>query len=267
MLSPVQRNTLQIPPARVASFGSAVPTWQVNFGGQNLDLRQYKFINHIDHPKYDVVYYDPRNVQVTQGQLGTQLRLKLEPIAHKVIPPDAILPEKVRYSSGRVEYPLNHFKKGQIDITASMPLTPGVFPVLALFREDNTWPPMVVVGTFHGQRSLQSQTYQTAYPNFPLNPNTDEPLYHSGQAHHLQNPTAPHTYSIRLTDHELIWLLDGREVRREAKPAEFNANWKIWVFLRAGDNAIIPGIGDPGYDTTAEMVVHNIQVTPAPTQL
>lgn len=207
-----------------------------------LDLKKARSIDHIDNPKKDIVYYSPNNVSLEDGKLILEMRNSTRKDS------------RAQYSSGRVEFSLDNFSKGRIDIRASLPVGTGLFPVLGLFPADDHYPPMAVIASSLGAKSQREQKYRTAYDT--SNGRMNEAFIP------IVGDDLTHTYSLEITDQLLIWYLDDQEVRREAKPVEFETNWKVWAILRAGN--AIPGIGDPepGALDGTQMIIEEIRVTP-----
>jgi len=214
---------------------------------------QGKFISHLDNSK-DLQLF--KEEQVTQTP--DKLTLTLQSVPERTVlvyknnnqagiedgrevvgtdfDPGNVEERTIRYHSGRVEFDINNFQEGKIDIYAKLPAAPGLHPTLWLFPADGNWPPEIDIAESLGNTKMINTNFITG--------TWDAANYDLGREFPLDY-SIPHKFSIEITPTELVWFIDDKEVRREEKPSPQyqGVRWKLWASLAAGE--IFPGMGTP----------------------
>jgi beta-glucanase (GH16 family) len=98
---------------------------------------------------------------------------------------------------------------GYFEMRAKLPSGKGVWPAFWLLPADLGWPPEIDVMESIGDAS---EVYMTAHSKALELPSTKTDL----------DPDAFHTFAVSWDPKQLIWFIDGREVKRQPTPADMN---------------------------------------------
>ncbi|MCR5880880.1 glycoside hydrolase family 16 protein [Phenylobacterium sp. J367] len=115
-----------------------------------------------------------------------------------------------RYVSGMItSQPSFRQTYGYFEMRAKLPRGKGVWPAFWLLPADLSWPPEIDVMESVGD---PSKVYVTLHSNHVKAEGTEVRV----------SPDDFHTFSVSWTHDEVIWFVDGREVKRMATPADMH---------------------------------------------
>ena len=118
--------------------------------------------------------------------------------------------DRFQYTSGLITtQPSFSQTYGYFEIRAKLPRGKGVWPAFWLLPSDLGWPPEIDVLESIGD---PSKVYVTAHSKLAKDGGTEVAV----------SPEGFHTYSVSWDRQELVWFVDGREVKRIPTPADLN---------------------------------------------
>ena len=116
---------------------------------------------------------------------------------------------------------------------ARLPRGKGVWPAFWLLPADLAWPPEIDVMESVGD---PSKVYMTAHSKLAKDGGTEARV----------TPDAFHTYAVSWDARELVWFIDGREVKRLPTPPDLNKPmYLIANVALGGDWAGLPDATTP----------------------
>jgi beta-glucanase (GH16 family) len=115
-----------------------------------------------------------------------------------------------RYTSGVITtQPSFSQTYGYFEMRAKLPAGKGVWPAFWLVPEDLSWPPEIDIMESVGDPSKYYVTYHSAAAK---DSGTEVPI----------SPDAFHTFAVSWDRQNVIWFVDGREVKRLPTPADMH---------------------------------------------
>ena len=139
-----------------------------------------------------------------------------------------------KYTSGLITTSQSFSQEyGYFDIRAQAPSGQGLWPCIWLLPTDQTWPPEIDILESIGDATEAHETAHTNDGGFNSA---------SGSVSHLF-PTDDgfHNYGLSWTATEVVWYLDGQEVKRVATPSDYHKPMYLLINLVVGGN----WAGDP----------------------
>ncbi|WP_334164268.1 glycoside hydrolase family 16 protein [Phenylobacterium sp.] len=134
----------------------------------------------------------------------------LEIRADKVPPPLADRLGGFRYTSGLITtQPSFSQTYGYFEMRAKLPRGKGVWPAFWLLPTDLSWPPEIDIMESVGD---PSKVYMTLHSNAVKAEGTEVAV----------SPDDFHTYAVSWTRENVVWFVDGREVKRMPTPADMH---------------------------------------------
>lgn len=125
---------------------------------------------------------------------------------------------------------------GYFEMKADIPETKGVWPAFWLLPADGSWPPEIDVMESIGDSTTTFQSTNTK--------ETGTKVGESWQSHVYDGNVGEHTYGLLWTPTELVWYVDGEEVRRSATPADMHK--PMYLLANVAVGGYWPGNPDPG---------------------
>ena len=198
------------------------------------------------------LYVDP-NMRI--GVSGSQAAQALDPFAVH----DGVLdivarptpPGLVRalngygYTSGLITtQPSFSQTYGYFEIRAKLPRGKGVWPAFWLLPADLSWPPEIDVMESIGD---PTEFYTTAHSNLDKTPATKTAI----------SPDIFHTFAVIWDARNLVWYVDGREVKRQATPADMHKPMYMLANVAIGGDW--PGAPDASTRFPARMSIDYIR--------
>ncbi|WP_395671347.1 glycoside hydrolase family 16 protein [Phenylobacterium sp.] len=114
------------------------------------------------------------------------------------------------YTSGLITTQPSHSQTyGYFEMRAKLPRGKGVWPAFWLLPLDLSWPPEIDVMESVGD---PGKVYVTLHSNAVKAEGTEIPV----------SPGDFHTYAVAWTRENVVWFVDGREVKRMATPADMH---------------------------------------------
>jgi beta-glucanase (GH16 family) len=115
-----------------------------------------------------------------------------------------------RYISGLISsQPTFSQTYGYFEMRAKLPRGKGVWPAFWMLPADLDWPPEIDIMESVGDPSA---VYVTAHSKVDKTPGQKVTV----------SPDAFHTYAVSWDPRQLIWFVDGKEVKRQPTPADMN---------------------------------------------
>ncbi|THD78839.1 MAG: glycoside hydrolase family 16 protein [Phenylobacterium sp.] len=122
---------------------------------------------------------------------------------------------------------------GYFEMRAKLPAGKGVWPAFWLVRQDLSWPPEVDIMESIGD---PSEYYATLHSNDAKDGGTKVPIDRDGF----------HVFAVSWDAQQLVWFVDGREVKRLPTPPDMHKPMYIIANLAlGGDWAGYPDAGTP----------------------
>jgi beta-glucanase (GH16 family) len=158
------------------------------------------------------------------------LEIRAEPAPPKIAP----LLEGRPYISGLISsQPGFSQTYGYFEMRAKLPRGKGVWPAFWLLPADFDWPPEIDVMESVGD---PSKVYATAHSKTVKAVGTEIPV----------TPDAFHTYAVSWDRNQLVWFVDGREVKRQPTPPDMHKPMYLLANIAlGGDWAGAPDASTP----------------------
>lgn len=137
---------------------------------------------------------------------------------------------------------------GYFEIRADLPDGKGLWPAFWLLPANGKWPPELDVFESLGD---DSKSYHTLHTKETGSHTSDGSI-----AHVYDNVDGFHTYGLLWTETELIWYVDGAEVKRSETPSDMHQPMYMIANLAVGGSW--PGDPEPG-NLHAEMKIDYIR--------
>ena len=166
------------------------------------------------------LYVDPDMRGRRRGHADDDRPLGLNPfatrggmleIAAQPLPP--ALAERLdgyRYASGLItSQPSFKQTYGYFEMRARLPRGKGVWPAFWLLPADLSWPPEIDVMESIGD---PSEAYMTVHSSVAKEPGSKVAI----------SPNDFHTFAVSWDKDQVIWFVDGREVKRQPTPADLH---------------------------------------------
>jgi hypothetical protein len=133
---------------------------------------------------------------------------------------------------------------GYFEMRAKLPRGKGVWPAFWLLPSDLSWPPEIDVMESIGDPAV---AYATAHSNVDKTPTTK----------HEISPDVFHTFAVGWDARNLIWYVDGREVKRQPTPSDMHKPMYLLANLAIGGDW--PGAPDASTPFPAHMSIDYIR--------
>lgn len=158
----------------------------------------------------------------------------LEISAENTPPQDIAALRGYRYVSGVITtQPSFSQTYGYFEMRAKLPAGKGVWPAFWLVRQDLSWPPEVDIMESIGD---PSEYYATLHSKDLKDPGTKVPI----------SPGEFHTFAVSWDPKDLVWYVDGREVKRMPTPPDMHKPmFMIANLALGGDWAGYPDASTP----------------------
>lgn len=187
----------------VGSKGVWRTTYKDGRGADEVDLRTLK------NNKEAQLYVDPGFQRLGLNPFRVSngvLEIRAEPA-----PPNARPAlHGYRYTSGVITtQPSFAQTYGYFEMRAKLPRGKGVWPAFWLLPADLSWPPEVDIMESVGD---PSKYYVTYHSSVAKDGGTEVPI----------SPDAFHTFAVSWDSKDVIWFVDGREVKRLPTPADMH---------------------------------------------
>jgi hypothetical protein len=150
-----------------------------------------------------------------------------------------------RYTSGLITtQPSFAQAYGYFEMRAKLPRGKGVWPAFWMLPADFSWPPELDVMESIGDPGLYWTTAHSKVDDRP------------GDKHEIA-PDAFHVFAVSWDPKEIIWYLDGREMRRQPTPPDMNKPMYLLANLAIGGSW--PGDPDASTRWPARMSIDYIR--------
>lgn len=139
---------------------------------------------------------------------------------------------------------------GYFEVRAQVPSGQGLWPCIWLLPTSRAWPPEIDILESIGDASV---AYQTSHSN-------DGGFNTSNGTETLVFPTNDgfHTYGLSWKADQLVWYIDGQEVKRMATPSDMHQ--PMYMLINLGVGGSWPGDPDPATDVHAQMNVDFVHI-------
>jgi beta-glucanase (GH16 family) len=133
---------------------------------------------------------------------------------------------------------------GYFEMRARLPRGKGVWPAFWLLPADLSWPPEIDVMESIGD---PGQVYATAHSDADHTPSTKTDI----------NPGGFHTFAVSWDARNLVWYVDGREVKRQPTPADMHKPMYMLANVAVGGDW--PGAPDASTPFPARMSIDYVR--------
>jgi hypothetical protein len=133
---------------------------------------------------------------------------------------------------------------GYFEMRAELPRGKGVWPAFWLLPADLSWPPEIDVMESIGDPSV---VYMTAHSTVTKQPSDNARI----------SPDAFHVFAVSWDPQEIVWYVDGREVKRQPTPSDMHKPMYMLANVAVGGNW--PGAPDASTRWPARMSIDYIR--------
>jgi beta-glucanase (GH16 family) len=217
--------------------------WRTEYGYQGPDgFGSYTLASNGELQIYTSPYFRNRRGDFAENPFEQTADGMLAIVARPSKNPDIF---GYRYTSGLItSRPSFAQTYGYFEIRAKLPRGKGLWPAFWLLPSDGAWPPEIDVLESIGDPGV---AYVTAHSTTRKYEGVEVRL----------EPDAFHTFAVAWDAKELVWFVDGREVRRAPTPDDMHKPMFLLANLAVGGNW--PGAPDASTQFPARYLIDHIR--------